>query len=55
MRGWALVLTLIALLAAGLGFGGMAEGTVVDLGRLVFAAAIVALTVFLVRHQRGHA
>jgi uncharacterized membrane protein YtjA (UPF0391 family) len=47
MFGWAITFLVIALIAAALGFGGIADFAV-DLARIVFFVAIVLLVISLV-------
>ncbi|MCZ0733869.1 DUF1328 domain-containing protein [Phreatobacter sp. AB_2022a] len=44
MFGWAIIFLLVALVAAALGFGGLA-GTVVSAAQVVFFAALVAFAI----------
>lgn len=47
MLGWALTFLIIALIAAALGFGGIA-GTAVGIAKLIFFVAIVLFVISLV-------
>lgn len=47
MLGWALTFLIIALIAAALGFGGIA-GTAVGIAKLIFFVAIVLFVVSLI-------
>lgn len=47
MLGWALTFLIIALIAAALGFGGIA-GTAVGIAKLIFFVAIILFVVSLV-------
>lgn len=47
MYGWAITLAIIALIAAILGFGGIA-GALVDIALIIFVLALIGTVIFLV-------
>ncbi len=49
MLGWAIFFLLVALVAAALGFGGIA-GTAIEMAKLVFFIAIVLFAISLIYH-----
>ncbi|MBU0670322.1 MAG: DUF1328 domain-containing protein [Alphaproteobacteria bacterium] len=52
MFGWAITLGIIALIAAILGFGGIA-GALVDIAIIIFVIALVLSLIFLVLGWKG--
>ena len=52
MFGWAITLGIIALIAAILGFGGIA-GALVDIAVIIFVIALVLSLIFLVLGWKG--
>ena len=58
MLGWAITFLIVALVAAVLGFGGIA-GTAVEIAKLIFFVAIVLFAISavigLLRRRRSHA
>jgi uncharacterized membrane protein YtjA (UPF0391 family) len=52
MFGWAITFLLVALVAAALGFGGIA-GTAVSAAQIVFAVALIAFAISAIMGFRG--
>ncbi len=52
MLGWAITFLVIALIAAVLGFGGIA-GTAVGIAKILFVVFLILFVVSLIFHRRG--